>query len=215
MPAELKAITVNLKSLSQDIEDPIVQGGGDANGRTFRLLFTQEAADMFTPETKVYLKWKHKQANIKGYNVFTKISDGDTCFCPRVWEIHWPKAMLHKGDVLCCIEIVDDISIAPSNNFIVHVLEDPNDGSDFVVSDDYSIFQQAVIDMNSAVDRAEQQLQEQQKQFDDMLGQFGDLRQDVSTALDKANEAYDMAKDALEQIEQKDTATGVIMTEYE
>ena len=64
MPAELKAITVNLKSLSQDIEDPIVQGGGDANGRTFRLLFTQEAADMFTPETKVYLKWKHKQANI-------------------------------------------------------------------------------------------------------------------------------------------------------
>ena len=122
--------------------------------------------------------------------------------------------MLHKGDVLCCIEIVDDISIAPSNNFIVHVLEDPNAGSDFVVSDDYSIFQQAVIDMNSAVDRAEQQLQEQQKQFDDMLGQFGDLRQDVSTALDKANEAYDMAKDALEQIEQKDTATGVILIEY-
>ena len=48
-----------------------------------------------------------------------------------------------------------------------------------------------------------------------MLGQFGDLRQDVSTALDRANEAYDMAKDALEQIEQKDTAKGLYMTEIE
>lgn len=44
MPAELKDFVVNLKSLSQDIEDPIIQGGGDANGRTLRIIFTQEAA---------------------------------------------------------------------------------------------------------------------------------------------------------------------------
>lgn len=214
MPMELKDIVVNLKSLSQDIEDPIVQGGGDANGRTFRLIFTQEAADMFTPETKVYLKWFHQQLKVSGLNVFKQVQSGCDCFNPPIWEINWPQAMLHEGDVLCCIELIDDISIAPSNNFIVHVLHDPNDGTNFVVSDDYSIFKQACIEMNAATEEAKKQLQEQQKQFDDMMNQFGDLRQDVADALSKANEAYDMAADALQQIEQKDTATGLYLTEY-
>lgn len=213
MPTELKDIVVNLKSLSQDIEDPIIQGGGDANGRAFKILFSQEAADMFTPETKVYLKWYHQQLKVKGYNVFRKIDDGD-CFHPRVWQIYWPQAMLHEGDVLCCIELVDDISISPSNNFIVHVLTDPNDGSSFVVSDDWSEFKQAVVEMNSAVDKANQQLKEQQETFDEMIGGFESLRQDVDTALERANEAYDAAQDALQQIEQKDTATGFHLYEY-
>lgn len=212
---ELKTFTVNMKSLGQDIEDPIVQGGGDANGRTFRIIFTQEAADMFTPETKVYLKWRHMQLNIRGYNIFTQIQAGEDCFVSPIWEIHWPKAMLHEGDVLCCIEVVDDISISPSMNFVVHVLADPDNGDNFVVSDDYSIFQQAVIDMNSIGEKAKQQLQEQAEEFDSMRQEFDGMRQDISTALDKANQAYGMAKDALDQIEQKDTATGLYMTEIE
>ena len=57
--------------------------------------------------------------------------------------------MLYCGDVLACIELVDDVSIAASNNFMIHVLEDPNDGSTFVVSDDFSEFKTAVIALNS------------------------------------------------------------------
>ena len=121
MPTELKNFVVNMKSLSQDIEDPIIQGAGDANGRTFRIIFTQEAAEQFTPETKVYLKWYHEQLKTRGYNVFRQVQAGDSCGVSPIWEINWPQAMLHEGDVLCCIEIVDDISIAPSNNFIVSV----------------------------------------------------------------------------------------------
>lgn len=82
---DLRTFTVNMKSLDQNIEDPIVQGGGDANGRTFRIIFTQEAADQFTPETKVYLKWRHQQLNVRGYNVFTKVSEEENCFNPPVW----------------------------------------------------------------------------------------------------------------------------------
>ena len=214
MPAELKDFVVNLRSLSQDIEDPIIQGGGDANGRTLRIIFTQEAADMFTPYTKVYLYWNHQQLKTYGVNVFTRVFKDEGCFNPPIWEIHWPKAMLHEGDVLCCIKLVDDISISPSNNFLVHVLQDPNDGSSFVVGDDYSIFDKAVIEMNVATQKALEQLEEQQKEFDKMREEFGGMKGDIQEALDKANEAYDMAKDALEQIEQKDTATGVILTEY-
>lgn len=77
MAQELRATVVNMKHLSQNIADPIVNGGGDANGRTLRVIFTQEAAAQFTPQTKVYLSWMHQELKIKGYNVFTEIIDED------------------------------------------------------------------------------------------------------------------------------------------
>ena len=55
MANELKATVVNMKHLSQNIDDPIVVGAADANGRTLRIIFTQEAAAQFTAGTKVYL----------------------------------------------------------------------------------------------------------------------------------------------------------------
>ena len=214
MPTELKNFVVNMKSLSQDIEDPIIQGAGDANGRTFRIIFTQEAAEQFTPETKVYLKWYHEQLKTRGYNVFRQVQAGGSCGVSPIWEINWPQAMLHEGDVLCCIEIVDDISIAPSNNFIVHVLSDPNDGSNFVVSDDYSVFKQAVIDMNAVAEKSEAQFQEQQEKFDDIVSDFNSMWGDVNLALRKANAAIDLAQEAIKIADMQDTAMTVQINEY-
>ena len=77
MANELKATVINLKSLSQNIPDPIVVGAGDAAGRKLRIIFTQEAAAQFTPNTKVYLSWLHQEKNIKGYNIFTEIKDDE------------------------------------------------------------------------------------------------------------------------------------------
>lgn len=75
MANELKATVINMKTLSQDITDPVVVGAGEAAGRALRIIFTQEAAARFTPSTKVYLSWYHQEKNIKGYNVFTEITD--------------------------------------------------------------------------------------------------------------------------------------------
>lgn len=194
MPQELKAITVNLKSLDQDIPDPIVAGAGDANGRTFRIVFDQEAAAQLTPLTKVYLSWFHKQKHVKGYNVFTQVSEE-----PQVWEIKWPRSMLAEGDVLCCIEIVDEISIAPSTNFIVHVLSDPNDGSSFVVSDDFTIFQDAVITMNCISEQMKDQMIRQKIEFEDMQLQLGAIK-DMA---DKANENSQTAIDKVKELDSK------------
>ena len=72
---ELKATVVNMKNFSQDIEDPIVIGGGDADGRTLRIIFTQEAAAQFTPYSRLYLSWHHQETNIKGYNVFSEVKN--------------------------------------------------------------------------------------------------------------------------------------------
>ena len=202
MPAELKDFVVNLKSLSQDIEDPIIQGGGDANGRTFKIIFTQEAADMFTPYTKVYLYWNHQQLKTYGVNVFTKVSKDEDCFNPPVWQINWRKAMLHEGDVLCCIKLVDDISISPSNNFLVHVLQDPNDGSSFIVGDDYSIFDKCILEMNALTDKLREEFDGYAKEFDEMRQSFNQIKENSNLALDKAKEAYDLANQALSKIDE-------------
>ena len=209
MSQELKTFTIELKSLDQEIGSPVIAGAGDVNGCTLRVVFTQKAGCQLCPNSKVYLNWIHQDKKVKGYNVLSKVSD-----TPSTWEIHWPKAMLHEGDVLCCIKLVDDISISPSNNFLVHVLQDPNDGSSFVVGDDYSIFDKCVIEMNAATEQAKKQLQEQQEEFESMRQEFTSLKDDVQAALDKSNEAYEMAQEALEAVQGDLTAFGVYMTEY-
>lgn len=210
MPKELKAFTVNLKSLDQDIDDPIIAGAGDANGRTFRVIFTQEAAAQFTEYTKVYLSWKHKQAKVEGLQVFTKVSDD-----PMVWEIKWPKTLLYEGDALCCIKLVDDISIVQSTNFLVHILSDPNTGENFIASDDYSIFNTAVINMNYISQKMVNLMEDQEKEFNQMKDEFGSLKEDVNAAKEKADAAYELAQNALEQVVSKDTAMGIFMNEIE
>lgn len=181
MSQELKTFTVNLKSLDQDIRDPIVAGSADAYGRTFRIIFDQEAAAQCVADTKVYLSWRHMQLDIKGYNVFTKVQDD-----PIVWEIVYPQAMLHEGDVLCCIELVDSVSIASSTNFTVHVLSDPNDGSAFVVSDDFSAFQNAVIHLTSLGDKMKTQMEEQRKEFEEWTKSTGEIKKIATDAYNKA-----------------------------
>ena len=202
MRQELKAYTINLKSLSQNIESEIVVGEGDANGRIFRIIFDQEAAAQLTPDTKVYLKWYHQQQKIKGYNVFKQVYDD-----PVIWEIHWPQSMLYKGDVLCCIELVDDISIADSTNFKVHVLQDPNDGSDYVVSDDFSIFQEVVLQLNNLSNKMQEQMDQQQMKFDDWIKQTEDISK-------VAHAAYDKAVEVENKLNQATFSAEVLMKEF-
>lgn len=82
MTNELKATIINMKSLNQNLPDPVIVGAGDANGRTLRIIFTQEAAAQMTDKTKVYLSWYHQDIDIKGYNVFTQVIDDDENFPP-------------------------------------------------------------------------------------------------------------------------------------
>lgn len=202
MSQELRTVTVNLKSLDQDIQDPIIAGGADANGRTFKIIFDQEAAAQCVADTKVYLSWRHVQLDIKGYNVFTKTHED-----PIIWEIKWPQAMLHEGDVLCCVELVDSVSIASSTNFLVHVLSDPNDGSAFVVSDDFSAFQNAVINLASIGDKMEKQMEEQRKEFKEWT-------KETETIKKVAADAYDKAVSVENKIDQITINAGVKIQEF-
>ena len=182
---KLKTFTINMKDLTQEIEDPILSNVNDAQGRTLRILFTQEAAAQFADNTKVYLKWKHAQTGVEGLNVFTRISE-QSCTNAEVWEIKWPQAMLHKGDALCCIELVDDISIASSQNFTVHILQDPHNGGHFVVTDDYDEFKKATIELATLGAKAKEQMAQYEKQFQEW-------HVDMENVKKMAQQAYDTA----------------------
>lgn len=192
MSQELKTFTIELKSLDQEIGSPVIAGAGDVNGCTLRVVFTQKAGCQLCPNSKVYLNWIHQDRKVKGYNVLTKVSD-----TPSTWEIHWPKYMLFEGTVLCRLEIVDDVSIAPSNNFTVHVLQNPNDGSSFVVTDDYSDFQQAILDLTTLKDDMLDEFNYQKKLFEDFQLDVSDIKDTVSRAEDKAQEALDKVNDLI------------------
>lgn len=150
----LKGTVINMKSLSQHIENPIIVGGGDSDGRYLTIIFTQEAAARFAPETKVYLSWRHIQKNIKGYTVFTEIPREDTDELtaeeqPPAWYICFPREMLHEGDVLANIELVDDISVAASTSFTIRILKDPWDGTNWIENDDLNEFKTAIIKIDT------------------------------------------------------------------
>lgn len=95
--------------------------------------------------------------------------------------------MLYEGNVLACIQIVDEVSIATSVNFNIHILIDPNDGATFVESDDYTNFQKAVIQLTTIQEKSRKQLIDQKLEFEDMQLTFIDMQQNISNL----NNAFD------------------------
>jgi predicted nucleic acid-binding Zn-ribbon protein len=107
--------------------------------------------------------------------------------------------MLYEGDVLACIQIVDGVSIATSTNFMIHVLINPNDGSSYTESDDYSDFQKAVISLTNVLDRARKQMTDQKIEFEDMQLEFMRVRATADEALAKIESFEALAQEVLEK----------------
>ncbi len=198
MVADLKATVVNMKTLTQHIDDPVVVNAADADGRRLRIVFTQEAEAQLAPRTKVYLSWHHQQNNIKGYNVFTELPR-ENKKQPPAWEICFPQSMLYCGDVLACIELVDDISIAASTNFMIHVLEDPNDGVPYIFSDDYSEFKLAVISLNSLADEIQDKMADYAAEWENMQIQH----QYIMTIVEETHILNEEMQDTLQDIQDR------------
>lgn len=202
MAAELKATVINMKTLNQDIEEPIVIGEGDMEGRKLRIIFTQEAAAQFTPNTKVYFSWKHQELDIRGYNVFTEIKNPDDKKFPPTWEITYPKSMLYEGHVLANVQLVDDVSIATSTNFLIHVLVNPDDGTEFVKSNDYSAFQNAILELANVTTEVQEKMDEYENEFEEMQLILQEAKVESTDAKDIAATAQEIANQALDTTSQ-------------
>lgn len=105
--------------------------------------------------------------------------------------------MLHEGNVLACIQLVDEVSIATSVNFTIHILSDPNDGSDYELSDDYSDFQKMVIRISCLEKQMKDQMEAQKIEFEDMQLIFQRIVATATDAESIAKEAREKAEEAL------------------
>lgn len=193
MTAELKRNVINMKSLDQDIKDPIVVGSGEANGRTLAIIFTQEAAAQIVPMTHVYLKWRHVQADVVGYNAFTQESED-----PQIWVITFPKQMLREGDVLATIELVDDISIAASTTFSIHIMSDAYLENKYDDSDDFTEFQKAALALSTASYKAAEQMRAFSCKFAQLENEMKETEAEAQQATQEAIEAARHASEVAE-----------------
>jgi len=219
--------TVDMKSLNQVIKNPTV-GAGNANGAGMRIIFSQEADRAFSDMTQVYLKWYHEQKKIQGYDAFKEINNCHHRHGPKpnVWEIKWPKGMLTEGDVTCTIELVDDVSIVSSNNFIVHVLKNPHDGGGFIPSDDYTIFQEAVIALNRTMKDAQHMMRRMRNEFSNFERQIDNIEDIADGAKAKAMDVEERLRNHIalsdeehelfkQQIEELQNTAGEVTTQLQ
>lgn len=207
-PDQIKDVIINLKSLQQKIR-PITVGAGATRPYLF-VTFDDEAAAQFTPKTIVYLSWRHTNGNkVKGYNAFTQLSEK-----PNVWRIALPGSLLHEGVVLARLELVDCISVAASTTFEINILHNPNEDESFTDSDDYTVFQEAIIDLTERINQTAEILEQTQvavKDIDELFCSmkhfYNKMQKDqrkthkmVHTALDTSYNAMCGAMEALNRL---------------
>lgn len=208
-PDQVKDVIIKIKSLQQKIK-PVNIGVGGTRPYIY-ILFDKEAAAQFTKSTLVYLSWIHINGKrIKGYNVFKQISNK-----PNVWYIHLPQSMLgQEGVVQARIELVDSRSIAPSTNFEINILHNPNEEETFSSSDDYTVFQEAIVELTDKINQTKEILENTQETVKDLNNLFTQVQEfyhiilqereennkKIDLALSNSYESLEIAMEALNQL---------------
>lgn len=208
IPDQVKDVVINFKSLQQKIA-PITIGAGATRPYLY-VFFNKESKAQFTNNTLVYLSWRHVNGKkVKGYNAFTQVSEE-----PNVWKIAFPASLLHEGEVLARVELVDGISIAASRTFEINVLTDPNQEQDFTDSDDYTLFQEAILTLTERINQTAEILEHTEitvKDLNELFCQvqhmYNKMKHDqhknnkmVHTALDTSYNAIFTAMEALNRL---------------
>lgn len=200
----LRPNVIVLKSLDQDISDPIIAGAGEAGGNKLIVVFTQEAAARFTPETKVYLNWRHQDLdNVCGFDMFqeqeTEEGISVKCGTPHcIWSIGWPRNMKHEGTVEASIVLLDAVSKDETVHFNINVLSDLNGSEGQMDEEEFSIFEQALLDMNKSLVEVRELLDEAQGVFDNIL----DLQEQLENELQEVKDEQEQLKKQQEDLTQ-------------
>lgn len=127
---------------------------GDANGRGIDLTVTLHGEAVSMSGMSVYLAWRHRRLkNCQGLTAFTAVDASKGRF-----KALYPTSMEHGGDVTARIMIYLSASrtvITGSQNFLIHVGDNPIDEDAAVADNDFGVFLQAVDDLNAATGRAQ------------------------------------------------------------
>lgn len=126
---------------------------GDANGRGIELHVTLHGETVSMAGMSVYLAWRHRRVkNCQGFTAFTAINAADGRF-----KVTYPTSMQHAGDVTARVMIYlanNGTHITGSKNFNISVGGNPIDEDAALADNDFTVFQKAVVDLNTATTKA-------------------------------------------------------------
>lgn len=162
---------------------------GDANGRGIDLSLIDGKAPANTTGMAVYLAWGHE----KGGEGLTPFSAVDAA--KGRWRVLYPTAMQRQGAVIARIMVYlngNRAAISGSKNFRIFVDVDPVDGNTALSDNDFSVFQQAVADLNTAKANADKST----KAANDAAKKATDASVAAGTAKTNADKATEAANDA-------------------
>ena len=176
---------------------------GDANGRGIDLSLFDGKEPANTTGMAVYLAWGHE----KGGEGLTPFSAVDAAH--GRWRVLYPTSMQRQGTVLARIMVYlngNRDAISGSKNFRIFVDVDPVDGSAALSDNDFSVFQQAVIDLNTAkanADKSTKAANDAAKKATDAAADANAAEKSAAKATADANAA---AKSANEQADRASKA---------
>ena len=155
---------------------------GDANGRGIDLSLVDGKTPANTTGMAVYLAWGHENGG-EGLTPFSAVDAAH-----GQWRVLYPTAMQRSGTVLARIMVYlngNRAAISGSKNFRIFVDVDPVDGNTAISDNDFSVFQQAVVDLNTAKANADKST----KAANDAAKKATDAAADANAAEKSADKA--------------------------
>ncbi|MEG0991518.1 MAG: BppU family phage baseplate upper protein [Gordonibacter sp.] len=140
---------VEIDNATKHVSD-LNANAGDHNGRGIALSITHNGQPVDTTGMSVYLAWGHEYGG-EGLTEAVAIDSSK-----GKWRILYPTSMQRRGTVLARVMIyLNSSAITGSKNFRIFVDVDPVDGNTALSDNDFSVFLQAVVDLNTAKKNAE------------------------------------------------------------
>lgn len=136
---------LTLDAADMVVPDFLIANGGDMYGRGIDLQVTQGGQNASMSGMTVYLFWRHENGN-QDMTKATPVSGGTGRF-----RIYYPPAMLRDGgEVLARISIyIGSQKQTGSRNFRIIVEPNPIDEDEVMADENFSLFLQAVDDLNN------------------------------------------------------------------
>ncbi|SJZ37778.1 BppU family phage baseplate upper protein [Garciella nitratireducens] len=158
-----RRVDIRLDKANAYIPENLFAKEGDYNGRELLIQLTNGGQETDTTGVQVIFNWKHLQ---KGHSGSTYFQEEDVT--KGKYVVAYPTQMLFAGLVTCWFSVVDNGKITNTKNITLTV-EKGDNGDLIVAENDFSILQDALIQINQYQNEIDAIKTDLQVQADNLL----------------------------------------------
>ena len=180
-----RRVDLKLNKANDYIPDNFFAKEGDYNGRELVVQITDNCVVTDTTGIQLIFNWQHLGQGHKGSLYFDEID-----LSKGIYSVHYPTQMMFVGKVSAFITVVDGNKITNTRNFNLTV-GPGGDDSLIVAENDFSILQQALIQINQYQNQIDNIKSDLIRQVDELL----------NTEQSKFDELYDNEKEEFDYLQ--------------